>query len=75
MTTSNKIHSDVLVVSSSINGAATACDAAGRNRSVCLAKMQNFAEGTWSRSLKLISGGPRYLKTYDLRIVGDALLG
>jgi glycerol-3-phosphate dehydrogenase len=75
MTTSNKIYSDVLVVSSSINGAATACDAAGRNCSVRLVKIQDFAEGTSSRSLKLISGGPRYLKTYDLRIVGDALLG
>jgi len=37
--------------------------------------MQNFAEGTSSHSLKLISGGPRYLKAYDLRIGRDALLG
>ncbi|GEO14031.1 FAD-dependent oxidoreductase [Microvirga aerophila] len=52
MTTSNKIQSDLLVIGGGINGAATACDAAGRNRSVCLAKMQDFAEGTFVTLLK-----------------------
>ena len=75
MTIPSKIHSDLLVVSGGINSAATACDVAGRNRSVCLAKIQDFAEGTSSLSLKPISGDPRYLETYDLRIARDALLG
>ena len=36
--------------------------------------MQDFAEGTSSRSSKLIHGGLRYLETYDFKLVRDALL-
>jgi glycerol-3-phosphate dehydrogenase len=75
MTTPNKIQSDLLVIGGRINGAVTECDVAGRNGSVCLAEMQDFAEGTSSRSLRLIPDGLRYLETYDLRMVRDALLG
>ncbi len=35
--------------------------------------MQDFAEGTSSRSSKLIHGGLRYLETYDFKLVRDAL--
>lgn len=65
---------DLFVVGGGINGAAIACDAAGRGLAVALAEMFDFAEGTSSRSSKLIHGGLRYLETYDFKLVRDALL-
>jgi glycerol-3-phosphate dehydrogenase len=64
---------DLFVIGGGINGAAVACDAAGRGLSVGLAEMRDFAEGTSSRSSKLIHGGLRYLETYDVKLVRDAL--
>lgn len=64
---------DVFVIGGGINGAAVACDAAGRGLAVGLAEMRDFAEGTSSRSSKLIHGGLRYLQSYDFRLVREAL--
>src|SRR5262249_27834781 len=64
---------DLFVIGGGINGAAVACDAAGRGLAVGLAEMCDFAEGTSSRSSELIHGGLRYLETYDFRLVRDAL--
>ena len=41
---------DLFVIGGGINGAAVACDAAGRGLAVALAEMHDFAEGTSSRS-------------------------
>ena len=71
---SNKKTYDLFVIGGGINGAAIACDAAGRGLTVGLCEMQDFAEGTSSRSSKLIHGGLRYLETYDFRLVRDALI-
>jgi glycerol-3-phosphate dehydrogenase len=65
---------DLFVIGGGINGAAIACDAAGRGLAVGLCEMQDFAEGTSSRSSKLIHGGLRYLETYDFKLVRDALI-
>src|SRR5215475_3031301 len=65
---------DLFVIGGGINGAAIACDAAGRGLTVALAEERDFAEGTSSRSSKLIHGGLRYLETYDFRLVRHALL-
>jgi glycerol-3-phosphate dehydrogenase len=65
---------DLLVIGGGINGAAIAYDAAGRGASVMLAEQRDFAEGTSSRSSKLIHGGLRYLETYDFRMVREALI-
>ena len=65
---------DLFIVGGGINGAAVACDAAGRGLSVGLAEMRDMAEGTSSRSSKLIHGGLRYLETYDFKLVREALL-
>lgn len=65
---------DLFVIGGGINGAAVACDAAGRGLTVGLAEARDFAEGTSSRSSKLIHGGLRYLETYDFKLVRDALL-
>jgi glycerol-3-phosphate dehydrogenase len=64
---------DLCVIGCGINGAAVACDAAGRGLSVALAEERDFAEGTSSRSSKLIHGGLRYLETYDFRLAREAL--
>ncbi|MGX5849193.1 glycerol-3-phosphate dehydrogenase [Mesorhizobium sp. PL10] len=64
---------DLFVIGGGINGAAIACDAASRELSVALAEMQDFAQGTSSRSSKLAHGGLRYLETFDFRLVREAL--
>jgi glycerol-3-phosphate dehydrogenase len=73
MTAGDEQTYDLFVIGGGINGAAVACDAAGRGLSVGLAEMQDFAEGTSSRSSKLIHGGLRYLETFDFRLVREAL--
>ena len=73
MTTATPDPHDLFVIGGGINGAAVACDAAGRGLSVVLAEERDFAEGTSSRSSKLIHGGLRYLETYDFRLVREAL--
>src|SRR5690349_4679230 len=65
---------DLFIIGGGINGAAIACDASARGLRVALAEMQDFGEGTSSRSSKLIHGGLRYLETYDFKLVRDALL-
>jgi glycerol-3-phosphate dehydrogenase len=65
---------DLLVIGGGINGVAIACDAAGRGAKVMLVEQRDFAEGTSSRSSKLIHGGLRYLETYDFRMVREALI-
>ncbi|MGH2227129.1 alpha-glycerophosphate oxidase, partial [Enterococcus faecalis] len=38
-----------------------------------LIEMQDFAESTSSRSTKLVHGGIRYLKTFDVEEVADTV--
>src|SRR6266849_2317578 len=65
---------DLFVVGGGINGAGIACDAAGRNLSVGLCEMNDFASATSSASTKLIHGGLRYLEHYEFRLEREALL-
>ena len=65
---------DLLVIGGGINGAGIARDAAGRGLSVLLAEKGDLAEGTSSRSGKLIHGGLRYLEYYEFRLVREALI-
>lgn len=62
---------DLLVIGGGITGAGIALDAVTRGMSVILVDMQDFAEGTSSRSTKLIHGGLRYLKQMELKIVAE----
>jgi len=64
---------DLVVVGGGINGVGIAADAAGRGLSVLLAEMGDLAEGTSSRSSKLIHGGLRYLEHLEFRLVRKAL--
>ncbi|MBB3934266.1 glycerol-3-phosphate dehydrogenase [Aureimonas phyllosphaerae] len=65
---------DVLVVGGGINGVGIARDAAGRGLSVVLCEKDDLAEGTSSRSGKLVHGGLRYLEYYEFRLVREALI-
>ena len=64
---------DLAVIGGGINGAGIARDAAGRGLSVLLAEKGDLAEGTSSRSGKLVHGGLRYLEYYEFRLVREAL--
>ncbi len=65
---------DVVVVGGGITGAGVALDAASRGYSVALVERNDYAAGTSSRSSKLIHGGLRYLQSFDLGLVREALL-
>lgn len=64
---------DVLVIGGGITGCGIARDAAGRGLSTALVEAGDFAEGTSSRSSRLVHGGLRYLETGDYRLVFEAL--
>ncbi len=65
---------DVAVVGGGITGAGVALDAASRGYSVALVERADYASGTSSRSSKLVHGGLRYLQSFDLGLVREALL-
>lgn len=70
---SDMVH-DIFVIGGGINGAGIARDAAGRGLSVVLCEKDDLAEGTSSRSGKLVHGGLRYLEYYEFRLVREALI-
>src|SRR5580704_12106045 len=65
---------DIAVIGGGINGAGIARDAAGRGLKVLLCEKGDLAEGTSSRSGKLVHGGLRYLEYYEFRLVREALI-
>lgn len=65
---------DLFVIGGGINGAGIARDAAGRGLSVALCEKDDLAQGTSSRSGKLVHGGLRYLEYYEFRLVREALI-
>ena len=65
---------DLVVIGGGINDAGIARDAAGRGLSVILCEKYDLAQGTSSRSGKLIHGGLRYLEYYEFRLVREALI-
>jgi D-erythritol 1-phosphate dehydrogenase len=65
---------DLIVVGGGINGVGIARDAIGRGLTVLLCEKGDLAEGTSSRSGKLVHGGLRYLEYYEFRLVREALI-
>jgi glycerol-3-phosphate dehydrogenase len=65
---------DMIVVGGGVNGAGIARDAIGRGLSVLLVEKDDLAQGTSSRSGKLVHGGLRYLEYYEFRLVREALI-
>lgn len=62
---------DVLIIGGGITGCGIALDAVTRGMSTALVEMQDFAAGTSSRSTKLVHGGLRYLKQFELSMVAE----
>src|SRR3954454_21827104 len=62
---------DLLIIGGGITGAGIALDATLRGMKVALVEMQDFAAGTSSRSTKLVHGGLRYLKQFQVGMVAE----
>jgi D-erythritol 1-phosphate dehydrogenase len=65
---------DLFIIGGGINGVGIARDASGRGLSVMLCEKDDLAQGTSSRSGKLVHGGLRYLEYYEFRLVREALI-
>ncbi|GEP19188.1 type 1 glycerol-3-phosphate oxidase [Pediococcus argentinicus] len=64
---------DLLTIGGGITGAGVAIQASSMGMNNALIEMQDFAEGTSSRSTKLVHGGIRYLKNFDVEVVSDTV--
>ncbi len=64
---------DLVIIGGGITGAGVARDAASRGMKVALVEAQDYAQGTSSRSSKLIHGGIRYLENMEFHLVFEAL--
>ena len=64
---------DLLIIGGGITGAGVAIQSAASGLDTGLIEMQDFAEGTSSRSTKLVHGGIRYLKQFDVEVVSDTV--
>lgn len=64
---------DVLVIGGGVTGAGIALDAVTRGLSTAVVEAQDWAQGTSSRSSKLVHGGLRYLQMLDFELVHEAL--
>ena len=65
---------EVLIVGAGIHGAAVAQAAAAAGyRTLLLEQYAQPAQGTSSKSSKLIHGGLRYLEFFEFRLVREAL--
>lgn len=62
---------DLLVIGGGITGAGVAIQASAAGMKNALIDMQDFSEGTSSRSTRLVHGGIRYLKTFDVEVVAE----
>lgn len=62
---------DILIIGGGITGAGIALDATTRGMKTALVEMQDFSAGTSSRSTKLVHGGLRYLKQFDIKVVSE----
>jgi glycerol-3-phosphate dehydrogenase len=64
---------DLLVIGGGITGACIARDAALRGLSVALIEKNDFAHATSAHNSKLIHGGLRYLRNFELGLVRESL--
>ena len=62
---------DLLIIGGGITGAGILLDATSRGLSAALIEKEDYASGTSSRSTKLIHGGLRYLKNFELKLVRE----
>lgn len=64
---------DLLIIGGGITGAGVALQASAAGMKTALIDMQDFGGGTSSRSTRLVHGGIRYLKTFDVEVVSDTV--
>ncbi len=64
---------DLVVIGGGASGIGTALEAASRGYRILLLEMNDFTQGTSSKSTKLIHGGVRYLAKGDIALVREAL--
>jgi len=64
---------DLLVIGGGITGACIARDAALRGLSVALVEKNDFAHATSAHNSKLIHGGLRYLRNFEISLVRESL--
>lgn len=64
---------DIVIIGGGATGLGSAVDAAVRGFRTLLLEAHDFAQGTSSRSTKLIHGGVRYLAQGDIPLVREAL--
>ncbi len=62
---------DLVIIGGGVTGCGIALDAASRGLKVALLEKRDFASGTSSKSTKLIHGGLRYLKQFDVGLVRE----
>lgn len=62
---------DLLIIGGGITGAGILLDARARGMRAAVIEMQDFAAGTSSRSTKLVHGGLRYLKQFEIGLVAE----
>ena len=63
---------DLIIIGGGITGAGIALDAASRGIKTCLVEKNDFASGTSNKSTKLIHGGLRYLKQFEIGLVKES---
>lgn len=63
---------DLVIIGGGVTGAGIALDAASRGIKVCLIEKDDFASGTSNKSTKLIHGGLRYLKQFEIGLVRES---
>ena len=63
---------DLIVIGGGATGTGIALDAASRGLKTLLVEKRDFASGTSSKSTKLIHGGLRYLKQFDIALVRES---
>ncbi len=64
---------DLLIVGGGVTGACVARDAALRGLKVALVEKDDFAGATSAHNSKLVHGGLRYLRNFELRLVRESL--
>ncbi|HQW29249.1 MAG TPA: glycerol-3-phosphate dehydrogenase/oxidase [Verrucomicrobiales bacterium] len=64
---------DIIVIGGGATGLGIAVDAATRGYRTALLEQADFAEGTSSKSTKLIHGGVRYLRSGEIGLVRESL--
>lgn len=64
---------DLLIIGGGITGAGAALQSIASGAKTGLIEMGDFGSGTSSRSTKLVHGGIRYLKTFDVKVVADTV--